>query len=461
MTTELYRQPSRTSQDQQLAAPSIAAAFPPNTFPFAQIMYLRDKRQFWMRVGGPVGGGAFTGVAVWEIIGGPGASLAWPKYMVNVVGQQPVTPYTNVQDAINAAVADGHNSANPTTVGVFPGTYIEDLVFAPGVVVQGLDSSVPSQVQLAGAHTIPGDVASAIYKAENVSLVGTAGNVVLTVAGTQTVSVELEDYAFFANGASAIRWTNTGASSLSLFNGTAQWTNAPVGGALVDLTVGAPCDIVAFRASFSPSATTDIAIRNLSASTLLLEDGAVSGQMICAGGILRMRRMTLLALFQPVVTASAAAVVDLEFCEVTHFTAPAAPWIVDGGGAPVTLAANALRFTDHRLIDVTIAQTTSFLHYARASSLEVGSIALFQAVDGVKIDTGGVASVVTLPPLDAVPLEHELYVKWARNAGGSVSVAPFGAEKIEDVAAAIFLAGQGATLRFEADQANGTWWVVG
>ena len=99
--TELYRQPSRTSQDQQLAAPSISAAFPPNTFPFAQIMYLRDKRQFWMRVGGPAGGGVFTGVAAWELIGGPGAALEDPTTLTIYVA----TTGNDANDGLTPATA--------------------------------------------------------------------------------------------------------------------------------------------------------------------------------------------------------------------------------------------------------------------------------------------------------------------------------------------------------------------
>ena len=455
--TELYRQPSRTSQDQQLAAPSISAAFPPNSFPFAQIMYLRDKRLFYMRVGGPVGGGAFTGVAVWELIGGPGASLAWPKYVVNVAGQQPVAPYNLVQAAIDAAVADGHDTANPTVVAVFPGTYVQDIVFAPGVFVVGMDNSVPSQIRLVGAHTVPGTVALANYKAVNVVLVGTPGNAALTVAGALVCTVDLQDWSILADGAPAIQVTNTAMPVISLTDGIAQWINPPAGG-LIDLSAGGICELVAQRCQFVVNAFTEIAIKNLGGSNLRLRDCTVLGRTQQSIGTLQSQQSNWFAFTQAVIDGTFGAVVDMSFDNISHAAAGAAWFSVGGGGA--TLTANALRFLDNRVIDPAAGQTTSFFHYARASSLVVGSIALFQAVDGVKVDSNGVASVVTLPPLGSVPLNHQLFVKWARDPLGSVSVAPFGAENIEDVPAAIFLAGQGASLRFEADQANGTWWVI-
>src|SRR5258706_9668944 len=96
---------------------------PTSIRPEATTYLARDTGElFWLSLSG--------GVATWvPIVGGagPGVGGALPKYFVNVAGQQPAAPYTSVQAAVNAAVADGHDTANPTTVVVYAGTYVEDL----------------------------------------------------------------------------------------------------------------------------------------------------------------------------------------------------------------------------------------------------------------------------------------------------------------------------------------------
>jgi len=60
-----------------------------------------------------------------------------------VIGGVKQAQYTSIQDAINAAVADGHtDNSNPAIVEIYPGTYTENVTLNAGVHLKGMGSNI-------------------------------------------------------------------------------------------------------------------------------------------------------------------------------------------------------------------------------------------------------------------------------------------------------------------------------
>lgn len=76
------------------------------------------------------------GGAIWVLITG-GAASAF-KYLVGPVGSG--APYSTIQSAINAAVADGASASDQKIVWILPATYTESLSFGNYVHLKGLGS---------------------------------------------------------------------------------------------------------------------------------------------------------------------------------------------------------------------------------------------------------------------------------------------------------------------------------
>lgn len=90
----------------------------------------------------PVGG-----IHTWISGGGSGAGLS-DKYFVNAPGSIPGVGYTSISDALVAALADGHNTANPAAIFVYPGTYTGFTAIA-GISIVGMGAD-PLDVTVVG-----------------------------------------------------------------------------------------------------------------------------------------------------------------------------------------------------------------------------------------------------------------------------------------------------------------------
>jgi len=77
-----------------------------------------------------------------------------------LVGNDPGDPYSNIQDAIDAAVTAGASFASPEVIQVKPGTYSGDINLYEGICVIALASGKSHMTRLQGsltyAETIPG-----------------------------------------------------------------------------------------------------------------------------------------------------------------------------------------------------------------------------------------------------------------------------------------------------------------
>lgn len=391
-------------------------------------------------------------------------SAIWPKYVVNRTGEQPIASYTSIQAAIDAAVSDGHDTANPTVVHVFPGDYTEDLVFAPGVFVVSMNLTIPGGVVVTGNHLIPGDVPNGVYRINGLQLFGSAGMPALLIAGSEVIDVACWQSIFFADGAAVIHWTNTGAGSQWLaVDGAAIGGSPPAGVGIFDmdnvLSAGSNIQFLRFTL-FAGDPFSDLAFRNNAGAGVSVQGGSLSGGVRQIGGTFQGRDALYFALDQPVFYGEDGTTFDIGFSTILH-SSGGGPFVATDVLGGAFLSINGNRFTIDRLIDPNVVQNSSYLFYGRVAGLVVGDLTLEQAVDGVAVDSDGVATVITLPPLDVVPFNHELWVKWARNAAGSVSVEPAAGENIDDAAGAVALPVLGDFARFSADQASDTWWRIG
>lgn len=226
--------------------------------PEATLYFARDAGQlYWLSLAG--------GVASWLLVGGGGGSSGGlPKYFVNPAGQQPAAPYTSIQAAINAAVADGHNGTNPTAIVVYGGAFIENVTLADGIHILALADGVASGAALAGNVTATG-------LASEVSVEG------LTIAGTVTQAgvnqaLSLRRVAVLPPaGTDGVVTSADGGSRVNLFDATV--TASGAGRALV-----ANGAAVSARVSqFAADASTAVAVAAV-AGTVSLTSTVVDGQ---------------------------------------------------------------------------------------------------------------------------------------------------------------------------------------
>lgn len=114
-----------------------------------------------------------------------------------VVGTQKECVYDTIQAAINAAVADGYNSAaNPALIEIYPktsGAYVENLTLNAGVSLVGMDAQ---RISIVGSHTwapVAGTAGTNRITLENLAFNGAAGAPNITFGGTNAARLTLKN----------------------------------------------------------------------------------------------------------------------------------------------------------------------------------------------------------------------------------------------------------------------------
>lgn len=138
------------------------------------------------------GSGAAAGeVPVFE--GGlwtPGIAPGALRYLVGPAGSG--APYSSVQAAITAAVADGATSSAPLGVFVLPGTYTENVALSPGIALSGLGGRLATtRAKIVGSMTYAGSAGNGNASIRNLYLEGNSSGC-LTVTGTEVSVLELQ-----------------------------------------------------------------------------------------------------------------------------------------------------------------------------------------------------------------------------------------------------------------------------
>lgn len=127
--------------------------------------------------------------------------------------------FTSIQDAIDAAVLDGHTDANnPATVEIYPGTYTEDLTLSAGINLKGMITDrTASEVLIVGTLSLTlssGVLAQNIVNLYRLAVVPPDGQSAVIFAGSNTGRFYARE-CFFATsstgaGAWCIQSTNSG-----------------------------------------------------------------------------------------------------------------------------------------------------------------------------------------------------------------------------------------------------------
>ncbi len=159
-----------------------------------------------------------AGTASWARVGG-GASTGGKYFVSNQA--TPAALYTTISAAITAAVADGHNTANPAVILILPGTYTESVTMRPGISLVGMGG-----VNNAGSVTIVGTVTESFVAPGTcgISDLNISGNFVY--GGTQDQSVYFLNVNVGASSGDAISDSNSGSGRINTFNSEFSTTDA-------------------------------------------------------------------------------------------------------------------------------------------------------------------------------------------------------------------------------------------
>jgi hypothetical protein len=153
-----------------------------------------------------------SGGAAWVQVNDVASFGLASKYWVNVLGAQPPAAYARIQDAIDAAVADGHGPSAPTAVFVMPGSYTEDLQLAAGVSVVGMgQDSDGTPVTVTGAAVFASAFAQGSLALRGLILQQPAGGTLapLSLMGADPQTLVLDRCAVHATSGAAILNLNT------------------------------------------------------------------------------------------------------------------------------------------------------------------------------------------------------------------------------------------------------------
>lgn len=403
--SELYRDPITAIEDTLAGDPNVSLV--PTRQPFGRILYKRNTRQFWMRVGGPVGVGPFTGVAVWELMGGPGAALGWPKYVVNVAGQQPVTPYQSIQAAIDDAVVDGHGFANPTQVLVFPGTYTETVTAEIGIHIVGFEGCEPRDTVIAGQLVIaPGAaVVGGSLRIANMDIRPSAKPATV-ISGVGRAAVLLSNCSILGDGREAVTTSNTNVASELILRGCICAKVGAVlaaGTALVRATVGVIGPLILEDGcQVTVDKTTEKAVQSAAFNGTRINGSKIIGRILIQSNSAEVEDCNLTVDAQAAIDLDTASLI-LTDCTILHTGGvnPGGPTV--GGVGSTATYGNVTWLSDRRTAAGVLTQAVRQRGPIPILEISVDTTSN-QIEDLVVVDVpiGGPGVTYTLPNLDTV-----------------------------------------------------------
>jgi hypothetical protein len=226
---------------------------------------------------GPMGPQGIPGLQGIQGVAGPqgAAGISSARYIVDAGGSG---THTTIQDAINAAVADGFGPASPTVVLVRPGTYVENVSLVGGVNLQSSVSgkSFSTQIQGTVTHAGPGVVA---MNAIDVSAPANADAITVS-GGTPFQQLYLADSVAYSSGTgrSLVLGTTGASSGVIIDNVNLRVTSG--GGVPVVVTAGA---LQGRGGTFWPVSPNTTAIDLSGTGVAFLSASDIFGQVAASG----------------------------------------------------------------------------------------------------------------------------------------------------------------------------------
>lgn len=379
----------------------------------------------------------------WVQVGGEGGSFS-SKYWVNVSGSIPDLGYTSIQDAIDAAVTDGHDASDPATIFVYPGTYNESVIIYDGIWIQGVrDGGQPfGSASLMGLPEITD---------------GVIVNAACTTGGISNMTVSADGKGAVAFGAGAFSYFRIEGCTLTKTGGGAVITAAPTQGATARLhifdsyisngtaqggiaglqfTAGVFCVI---QRTAIGGTSSDTAISVAGASVFLVHDCDITGSIsnVSGAGNWSFSDTRLLVGGQPYISAAAGA--------------PTFAWangLMSGGFASASFAgtftftrsgtlicdANGLIFPS----TITFNVTRTLGHSLTVNNVGAGNLTAANVfiADVHTLDTTAGGRSVALPAANTYPAG--IPVTFAvKNGANAITVTPNGTDTINGVNAAM------------------------
>lgn len=379
---------------------------------------------------------------IWKPLNGA-SSAGWSKYVVS--GQAtPVAPYSTVQSAVTAAVADGHNAANPATILILPGNYTEPVTMAPGISLVGLD------VPLSGSSvTITGTVTVSLASdgACGFSNVIIAGNLVL--GGTHAQTLSLINVGILASAGSAIADTNSGAGTISFFNCSIATTDA----AGFAMTASNARTIAAQETSFS-GLLANSALSWAGGNPIFRRCDVIGRVVLATAGTATFSESRLRVTGQAAVTAGAGTTASI----VRSTLESDGTNVLDGTG---TISTNDNTFTNSSAIVATLttAPFRSIPQVVHSKPAVAANAATFPFGSDVAIvDQSAGIVTITLQPI-ARYLDGEVITVKSNGSANVVTVKGNAAELI-DGANTLALNVSFGLAQLMADRTDGLWRVI-
>lgn len=379
---------------------------------------------------------------IWKPLNGASAA-GWSKYVVS--GQAtPVAPYSTIQSAITAAVADGHDATHPASILIMPGTYTETITMAPGIALIGF-----AEPLLGPSATIVGtvNVALAVDGACAFSDLLITGNLVL--GGTHAQTLSLINVGVLASAGSAIADTNSGAGTITFFNSAIATTDA----AGFAMTCSNARTILAQETSFS-GLLANSALSWAGGSPIFRRCDVIGRVVLATAGTATFSESRLRATGQAVVTAGAGTTASI----IRSSLESDGTNVLDGAG---TISTNDNTFTNSSAIATTLttAPFRAIPQLVHSKPAVVANAATFPfASDVAIVDQSAGVVTITLQPI-ARYLDGEVITVKSNGAANVVTVKGNGAELI-DGANTLALNVSFGLCQLMADRADGLWRVI-
>ncbi len=431
----------------------IATALPPDEWPRATIFCDVNTGAIYQNA-------RVAGVAKWVILNGGRGGSSLP-YLVGPVSSPAL--FTSIQDAIDTAVAEGHDGADPAAITVLPGLFVEDLTLYDGIYVFGLAGGASRDVILTDDRILLyGDVTVALPDGGVCGIDGMVVQGSVLFGGAAQQLCVLRDVVVRATASVAVACSNSVADSELVLDHVTITTTASGASAYAFRNTGARLRVAGYRVALETGAYGDPHAVGVRDDIFVLSDSYSGGPFVVTdAGLLVLTQCSVYCGATPAITATGApgdpAVVELTNCTVSSYGTPT----FDGADAELYLLSSTVTPYGAALTigaGLTLGASRVVRLYTRAVVTGAGPHAFDQTTDSLFVATppGGAAVVLSDPT--TVPDGTRQTVK-STTATGSMTVTVAGGGTIDGAASHVVVAGTTGRSAATYELADGAWTV--